>query len=120
MAFLPQARADGGQQPCRSDRARLAAVAERGFAPLHGCPQLAFRNVVGGLHIRMLDEAEQPLRMGEEQARECAHLGVGATQMALSQREELLFQGNGFLPQLLAIDVAAAETVSEAEHRALP
>jgi len=59
------------------------------------------------------------LRVVEEDPGQSADLPVRAIQVALGQRKELLLQGKRLQHQLSAIDVAAGETVPEAELASL-
>ena len=106
------------QQTGRGQLPSGAAISETDFPPLHGRAQRSFGAVVGGLNALLFEKGKQPLVVLEQCCRQISDLTVGRVQMALSQSENPLLNGDRTQKQLVSIDLAAAKLVPQSESLA--
>src|SRR5277367_3165963 len=103
------------EQASNRDFTLGAAAAEADLAPLYGAAQCSLSDVIGRLDAFVAQEGEEFLEMQQQRQGEIRHVFVGAVEIAVRQREELLLQRNGFCDQLFACDGTVSDTGSVAK-----
>src|ERR1700683_219326 len=103
-AILHAARTSHREQASNRDFTLGAAASEADLAPLYGAPPRALSDVVGRLDAVVAQESEESLKMLQQCQSKIGHVFVGAIEIAVRQRKELLLQRDGFCDQLFAGD----------------
>ena len=113
--MLHAARASHREQSGNRDFTLSAAASEANLAPLHGATQRSFGDVIGWLDAVVAQEGEEPFEVLQQRQSEIGDVFVAAVEIAIRQREKLLFEGNGFCDELLACERAISDTRSVAK-----
>lgn len=78
------------EQASNRDFALGAAASEADLAPLYGAPQRSLSDVIGRLDAFVAQESEEPFEMLQQCQSEIGHVFVGAIEIAVRQRKELV------------------------------
>ncbi len=102
--ILHAARTSHREQAGNRDFTLGAAASEADLAPLYGAAQRSLSDVIGGLNAFVAQEGEEFLEVLHQRQSEICNVFIGAIEIAVRQRKELLLQRNGFCDQLFAGD----------------
>ena len=111
-SILHSACTSDRQQASHCDFTLSAAASEADLAPLYGATQRLFSDVIGRLDAFVAQESEEPFEVLQQCQSEVGHVFVGAIEIAVGQRKELLLQRNGFCDQLFACDGTVSDSGS--------
>ena len=87
-------------------------ASEADLAPLYGAPKRSLSDVIGRLDAFVAQESEEPFKMLQQCQSKIGHVFVGAIEIAVRQRKELLLQRDGFCDQLFACDGTVSDSGS--------
>jgi hypothetical protein len=102
--MLHAARASHREQAGNRDLTLGTAASEADLAPLYGATQRSLSDVIGGLNAFVAQEGEEFLEVLHQRQSEICNVFIGAIEIAVRQRKELLLQRNGFCDQLFPGD----------------